>query len=136
MGLACLSKSYICINQFYQVRVIYLFLISFIITPFASCGGEEAAIEVPANILSKTKMAQVIKDIHLAEAKYNMGMLPDSSSNVTINFQQIFEKESVSKEQYDLSFAFYIEHPVLLNEVYEEVMNELSKMQGEASKQQ
>lgn len=81
-------------------------------------------------------MAAVIADIHLAEAEANIHMLPDSSSGKKISYGTIFEKHSVTKQQYEESLSFYISHPELLDEIYEAVLNELSKMQGEAKKQQ
>lgn len=96
-----------------------------------SCGEEKKQLSVPDNILPKEKMAQVITDIHLAEAEANLRTLPDSSSKDTIGFQKIFEKDSISKQQYEESLSFYIEHPELLDSVYVQVLNELSKMQAE-----
>lgn len=99
-----------------------------------SCGNEkEKTIPIPADILPKEKMAMVITDIHLAEAEANLKLSPDTSSE-KLNFQSIFEKNKIAKDQYKKSIAFYIDHPELLNEVYENVLNELSRMQGEAAK--
>ena len=80
-------------------------------------------------------MARVFTDIHLAEAEANLHSMPDSAKKVPINFQKIFEKDTITKLQYEESLTFYIDHPELLNKVYEEVVNELSKMQGVPGKQ-
>ncbi|MBI4946566.1 MAG: DUF4296 domain-containing protein [Bacteroidetes bacterium] len=90
-----------------------------------SCG--QKAISIPPNVLPKGKMAQVLTDIHLAEAEANPNAFADSTQKATINFQQVFEKDTITKKQYEESLTFYIAHPELLNEVYEEVVNELSK---------
>lgn len=107
---------------------------------FSSC-GEKQPTPVPADVLPKEKMAQVFTDIHMAEAGANAPMITDipakdldSISKSNISFQKIFDKNQITKEQYDKSLQFYIDHPELLDKVYEEVLNELSKMQGEASK--
>ena len=94
-----------------------------------SCGDKSKSVAIPPNVLSREKMAAVLTDIHMAEAEANLRTLPDSSSKETISFQKIFEKDSISKQQYKESLTFYINHPELLNDVYEEVLNELSKMQ-------
>lgn len=78
-------------------------------------------------------MSVVITDILLAEAEISLKTFPDTSSE-KIDYQKIFEKDKITKEQYDKSISFYIDHPELLNEVYEKVLNELSRMQGEAAK--
>ena len=78
-------------------------------------------------------MAQVITDIHLAEAEANVRTFPDSSSKEKLSFDKIFEKHSITKKQYEESLSFYIDNPEILDTVYENVLNELSKMQGEAA---
>jgi len=98
-----------------------------------SCGEEKKSIAIPENILSKEKMAQVITDIHLAEAQASLRSLPDTTSKGSISFQKIFDKDSISKQQYEESLSFYIEHPEMLDSVYAQVLNELSKMQGQAA---
>ena len=94
---------------------------------------------IPSNILPKEKMAQVITDIHLAEAEINLNSpapsLPseqgDTISKIPIGFEKIFEKNRITKSQYDTSITFYIAHPELLDTIYVQVINELSKMQSE-----
>lgn len=100
----------------------------------SSCGEQEKQIVIPSDVLAKEKMAEVLTDIHITEAEANLRTLPDSSSTEKLSFQKVFEKNKITKEQYEKSLTFYIDHPVLLNEVYEKVLNELSKMQGEAAK--
>ncbi|MBI4929172.1 MAG: DUF4296 domain-containing protein [Bacteroidetes bacterium] len=95
-----------------------------------SCGQSEKQVVIPANVLPKEKMAEVITDIHLAEAETNFRPLPDSASTEKLSFQKVFEENKITKAQYDTSISFYIGHPELLNEVYEKVLNELSKMQA------
>lgn len=97
---------------------------------FFSCGQREKSVIVPADVLPKTKMAQVITDIHMAEADIDLRTAPDAPNRDTVNFQKIFVKQHINKSQYEKSLSFYVSHPELLNDVYQEVMNELSKMQG------
>ena len=76
-------------------------------------------------------MAEVLTDLHITEAQASVKTLPDSVSTEKSGFQKIFEKNNITKEQYEKSISFYIEHPELFGEVYDNVLNELSKMQGE-----
>ena len=46
----------------------------------------------------------------------------------------IFKTHHITKQSYDNSMAFYTLHPEILNEIYEEVINELSKKQSEAER--
>jgi hypothetical protein len=105
-----------------------LFLVLF------SCSGKEKQISIPKNVLPKEKMGRVITDVHLQEAEQSIRTLPDSTSKIPINFQKVFEKDTITKQQYEESLTFYIDHPQLLDSVYTQVLNELSKMQGVAGK--
>ena len=112
-------------------RFILCLLFVFIL---ASCGDKNKSVTIPSNILSKEKMAAVLTDIHIAEAEAGSRTLPDSTSKVPVSFEKIFEKDSISKSQYEESLSFYMDHPDLLDTVYVQVLNELSKMQGQAGK--
>lgn len=99
-----------------------------------SCGEDKKKqIEIPAGVLAKEKMAEVIADIHIAEAEESLTPPSDTAIN-KFDFQKIFEKNKISKTQYDSSLMFYTAHPELLDTVYEKVMNKLSLMQGEEAK--
>lgn len=118
--------SYICAVK----KLFYLFILCNL---FFSC-GEKKTVSIPATVLPKEKMAAVIKDIHLSEAEMSLRTFPDSTSKEKLSFQKIFEKDSITKKQYDESLSFYVDHPQLLDTIYEQVLNDLSKMQGEAAK--
>jgi hypothetical protein len=105
-------------------------MLIYILPIFLFSCGKKNSNTVPENILSKEKMVQVLTDIHIAEAEMSLGAFPDSSSKEKISFQKIFEKEQITKEQYETSLSFYIDHPEMLNEIYQEVLNELSKKQS------
>ena len=79
-------------------------------------------------------MAAVITDIHLSEAETSLRTFPDSTSSEKVSFNKIFEKHSITKKQYEESLSFYIDNPELLDSVYTNVLNELSKKQGEVAK--
>lgn len=93
-----------------------------------SCTQKGKSVVVPAAIIPKAKMARIITHVHLEQAEQNLHTPMDSIKMKPIDFQKIFVKDTISKKQYEESFAFYLDHPELLNEVYEEVVNELSKM--------
>jgi hypothetical protein len=114
---------------FYFCSMRFLTIIFFPVVLFFSC-GESKTETIPAAVLPKEKMANVLAHIHIAQAE--ISMQPGSDSLKAEQFQKIFEKDSITKQQYEESLSFYIEHPQLFNKVYEEVINELSKMQAQA----
>lgn len=103
---------------------------------FAACSGEKT-VSIPDTVLSKEKMADVMVDIHLMEASMNItGVNPSridlAGGNVSLNID-ILKKHNLTKKQFDESFNFYSNNPELLSEVYQQVLNNLSKLQAEVS---
>lgn len=101
---------------------------------FFACSGKKT-LSIPENILPKEKMAGVLLDIHLLEATINLNSTnPDklNPANPNPNFD-VLKKNNISKKQYDESFDFYTQHPELLIEAYQTVLNDLSKMQAEVT---
>lgn len=88
-------------------------------------------MSIPETTLSKEKMVGVMLDIHISEATMNMTPINRNVSDSPKPGIDVLKKNNISKEQFDESFVFYTQHPLLLNEIYEEVMDSLSKMQAE-----
>lgn len=101
---------------------------------FFACSGKKT-LNIPENILPKEKMAEVMIDIHLLEATMNLNSTSADKlnpANPSPNFD-VLKKNNISKIQFDESFDFYSQHPELLIEVYQTVLNDLSKMQAEVT---
>lgn len=69
-------------------------------------------------------------DIHLLEATMNMNIAATDKVSIAVD---VFKKHDITKEQYQESYTFYTEHPEVFTEVYQLVLNDLSKMQAEVS---
>jgi len=74
-------------------------------------------------------------DVHLLEASLNTNAYNPqkvaTNGTVAVITEDILKKNQITKAQYDESFQFYSNHPKLLSEVYEMVLNDLSKLQAE-----
>ena len=95
--------------------------------------SDNKKVNIPSNILSKQKMAEVLIDVHLLEAAmslntYNTDII--KAGNPTPLFD-IFTKHKITKKQYNESFNYYAQHPDLLKDVYQLVLENLSKMQAQ-----
>lgn len=113
----------------------YLFI--FIITCcFISCAPPKE--EIPADVIAQGPMAEIIADIHLAEA-FN-GLHPkkgDTSASVTLGYYEvIYKKHGITKPQFDSSYHYYIHHPVMLDSVYNQVIEILSDRESELKRPQ
>ena len=107
-------------------KLTFLLLVSTII----SC-GDYSEVVVPDDILPKEKMAEVMVDIHMLEAAMNINA--GVSTETVPQELDVFRSHGVTVEQYRESFRFYTEHPEIMGEVYQIVLNELSKKQAEVS---
>jgi len=100
---------------------------------FSSCSKK--TVDVPGDILTKEELVPVLVDIHLAQAAAGISQLNDSMRYSVNDYSaSIFKLHHLSREKYDSSLEFYTAHPELLEEIYAEVINELSKKQGEAER--
>ena len=101
----------------------YTYIVFFALC-FVACNNKEKE-NIPTGILSKEKMVAVITDLHIAEAAINLNLLTADS------LYNIYEKNKITKAQYDSSFKYYTMNPDLLLKIYDEVLNEISKKQAE-----
>jgi hypothetical protein len=111
-------------------KLIYFFLFSMLTISFLSCGKKK--IEIPATVLPKEKMVPVIVDIHLAQAA---AVIRNPSDSLHYTFGDylpyILKLHDIPRAEYDSSISFYTSHPELMKEIYDDVINELSKKQSE-----
>ena len=116
-------------GTFFPVR---FFIIAFIFFLF-SCTRKP--VEIPKSVLPKDQLIPVLVDIHVAQAAMGMNQLVDTSHFTMSEYTSyIFTIHHITKNEYDSSMSFYSQHPELLSEIYQEVINELSKKQGEAER--
>jgi len=96
-----------------------------------ACSDEQTE-SIPQTILSQEKMAEVLVDIHLLEASMNVNINPAMIASVDQQVgTDVFKIHNINKQQYDESFIYYSQKPKQLQEVYQLVLNNLSKMQAE-----
>jgi hypothetical protein len=103
----------------------------FLCTLFFACSDKQK-VRIPDNIMSKEKMTTVMLDVQLLEATMNLNTfsVDKVSAGGIVQISDILKKNNITKKQYDESFIFYTQHPELLTEIYQLVLNDLSKMQA------
>ena len=108
---------------------IFLFLLCSLLY---SCSGN-SGVKIPDDVLPKEKMAEVMVDIHLLEAAMNVSISTTDKVGISENQMvvDVFNKHNVTRKQYEDSYLFYTRNPELLEQVYELVLNDLSKMQAQ-----
>ena len=109
-------------------RLCYFILFLFV----TGCG--KTKVELPAGVLTQKEMIPLLVDMHIARAAtglYNAG----DTSLFTMNdyIPYILKIHHIESAVYDSSISYYTLHPELMKEMYDDVISELSKKQGEVS---
>jgi hypothetical protein len=104
-------------------------IISFILSLILlSCGNPKT--EIPQDILSKNSFIGLLKDIHLAEAKFelhkNKGM-ENAKNELAHNYSSIYKKYEITVDDFDKTLDYYAQHPEQLEKIYTRVLEQLTK---------
>jgi hypothetical protein len=89
------------------------------------CGSEETP---PRDLVPEDKMAAILADVHLAEARVSRMQLQSlDSSKLVFNQlqQQIWKKHQVDTLRYKESYAFYTTHPQYMTRIYDQVLKKI-----------
>ncbi|MCB0397780.1 MAG: DUF4296 domain-containing protein [Flavobacteriales bacterium] len=108
--------------------IIGLFLLA---TGNTGCQSETNEFQVPAGMISQDTMAAMLLDMHLLESASNLNKLPISNKYHAQIYPFVFKKYGVTQERFDTSFAYYRSQPALMDTVYQQIINEASRMQSE-----
>ncbi|MFT4681277.1 MAG: hypothetical protein ACI9FU_000975 [Granulosicoccus sp.] len=108
----------------------YLSLI--LLLGLVACGGGKPVEEIPANVISKEAMVPLLVDMQLIEgansSKFFQG--DTGKTNYALIYTTIFEKHEVEKAQFDSSMAYYTLHSGVLEVIYDQVIEELMKIEA------
>lgn len=103
-----------------------LFLImSSLLLGLWACDGEDSP---PDDLISQEKMAEILTEIHIAEARVTNMQLRSQDSSIMLYDKlqkRIWEKNKVDTSIYKKSYSFYTTHPALLSEIYDQVEKNL-----------
>ncbi len=100
---------------------LHFFLIIIMLT---ACRKE---VTIPKDVLSQEKMAEILVEFHLLEAKIDLlNISMDSATEVYRHFEpQVYSRYEVDSVQYRESLAFYMDNPALMHSIYETVVDSL-----------
>jgi len=98
-----------------------------------SCGTKE---EVPAELLTQEQMVRLHIDLHIAEAQSKKLNLRGDSAFVVFRYlrNDIFNQQQVSDSLYQASYEWYIQHPKVMEQIYNVVIDSLKARQQLATR--
>ena len=95
---------------------------------FLSCGAPK--MEIPQDILSENSFIGLLKDIHLAEAKFELHKtkgLENAKNELAHNYRAIYETHAITADDFDKTLDYYAQHPEQLEKIYTRVLEQLTK---------
>ena len=92
----------------------------------SACGPSEGP--QPAHLLSKTQMATILADIHLAESYADNTFPSRDTARMAFNILQkkIFAKHNVADTVFRDSYDYYLYHLQDMDQIYEAVIDTLN----------
>ena len=94
-------------------------------------------MHVPSNIVCPDSMVQVLTDVHILQATFQLGFFKNDSVQAAHQaFIAVLKKHHLTEKDYNRATRYYSYHPVLLDSIYEKVLDNLSeqraKLQGQS----
>ncbi len=85
------------------------------------------------DIIPKETLVPILVEIHLADALLQMSVVRRNypGRDSISNYQDILKSHGYSKQMFDKTIEYYESDPDELNDLYEEVVSELTKLQSE-----
>ena len=109
------------------------FLILVVLFITACSKGDQ---KIPADVIPKEKMTMILTDVHLAEAAITLKSInaQPTKDYSGPQYEYVYKLHHIDKEKFVKSMKYYSSHPKDLEELYTEVLNELSKRQATGGK--
>jgi len=85
---------------------------------------------IPQDILSEKEFVVVLKDIHLAKAKFELQKNKDleRGKNELVNsYTLIYKKNNVSEDTFKKTLDYYAQNPEKLERIYTNILEKLTK---------
>ncbi|WP_255696405.1 DUF4296 domain-containing protein [Solitalea lacus] len=116
----------------FQVNLVKLGSGLLLILTIWSCSNKNK----PSDLIPKEKMKNILMDMHLVESRSFRISNSDSAKRVTkASYQFIFKKYKIDTAQLRSSLEYYLSEPELLDNMYEQMIDSLSKRQTKLVKE-
>ena len=119
MYIFCLLKSYLC-----KMKII-LTVLSILLL---GCTAPET--KIPTGILSEVEFANMLKDVHLVEAAFELNKskgIEDAKNTLVNSYQSIYKKHNITDTTFSKSLDYYAKNPEKLEKTYADVLEQLTK---------
>jgi len=86
-------------------------------------------IEIPTEILSETDFVNMLKEIHLVEAAFELNKskgVINAKNSLANSYQSIYKEHNIDDSTFSKSLEYYAKHPEILEEIYSAVLEQLT----------
>ena len=87
-----------------------------------------ACITPKTEILSETEFANILKEVHLAEAAFELNKskgVEAAKKALTNIYSEIYSTHNINKDRFEKTLSYYATHPEELEQIYSKVLNDL-----------
>ena len=112
---------------------IYLLIVTCLLF---SCSNSKE--KTKKNILPKAVFTNVLKDIHLAKAKFEIQKnenLEKSKNELSNSYFNIYKNYHISEEDFKKTLNYYAEKPEKLEKIYTNILHQLTKQKSTVDQQ-
>ena len=95
-------------------------------------------IEIPTEILSETEFTNLLKEIHLEEAAFELNKSKglENAKNILANsYQSIYKKHNIDDSTFSKSLNYYAKNPQKLEKIYSNILEELNEERSTLNQQ-
>src|SRR5690554_3601860 len=109
-------------------HILYLISIVFL----TNCVSKK--VQIPDDIIDANTFTAIMIDVQIKEGMAShVGVLRGQEAEVKgyDPYASIFQKYDVKTEEFKRTYDFYSQHPALMERIYEQVLDSLSKLEAE-----
>ena len=109
-----------------------LFLSLFVIMSFSSCYNvNKSEVQTPNKLLTKSEMVKVLTEIQIAEAGFSINKYRRNADSLKPEYySSILNQNSITVKQFKENINYYHHSPKIMEDIYELVLENLSKIQS------
>jgi len=95
--------------------------------------------KTPTGILSETDFANMLQEIHLVEAAFELNKRKrkeNSKNSLANSYQSIYKQYDIGNAAFSESLEYYAKHPAILEEIYSTVLEQLAEDRSTLDRQE
>ena len=95
--------------------------------------------KIPTGILSEAEFANMLKDVHLAEAAFELNKskgMENAKNTLANSYQTIYKRYDITDTTFSKSLDYYTKNPEKLEKIYTDVLGKLTNERSTLDRQE